>query len=164
MGEQILVALKGNDRLEQIIPYLENVARPGMKVVFLIHYPVTGGSQRLRDHWVTAESVEGARFAGEKIRETHWLEEQGRLAEHKVFLAQEALRKRGVEIVVDVYTGSLRRAVKSYVRKGGIHLIMMRARTSLAMMKLLPRVVSLFGLFQQSSFFPMLLLHPDQVV
>jgi hypothetical protein len=40
MAEQILVPLKRNDRVEVIIPYLEKVTQPGMRVVFLAHYPV----------------------------------------------------------------------------------------------------------------------------
>jgi len=164
MSKQILVSLKKNDRLEQVIPYLEKIAQPGMRVVFLMRYPVDGGFEWLRDHWVTTESVEEARRAGEKIRNTYWLEEQGRLAEHKVFLAQETLRKKGVEIAADVYVGSLRRAVKNYSLKGDVHLIMMRPRTGLAMMKLLHKTVPIFGLFYQSGFSSMLLLHPDQVL
>jgi len=164
MAGQILVSLKKNDRLEQVIPYLEKIAQPGMKVVFLMRYPADGGFEWLRDHWVTTESVEEARRAGEKIRKRYGLAEQERLAEHKVFLAQETLRKKGVEIAADVYVGSLRRAVKNYSLKGDVHLIMMRPRIGLAMMKLLHKTVPIFGLFYQPSFSPMLLLHPDQVL
>lgn len=35
MAKQILVPLKEHDRIEEIIPYIEEVARPGMRVVFL---------------------------------------------------------------------------------------------------------------------------------
>lgn len=164
MAGQILFALKRNDRLEQIIPYIEKIAQPGMRVVFLIHYPANGSFEWLRDHWVTSEFSEEAKLAGEKIRETYSLEEQRRLAEQKVFLAQEALRKRGVEIAVDVYTGRLRRAVESYTRNGDVYWIMMRVGTGLGMMKFLHRTIPFFRLFQHPSFSPMLLLRPGHLV
>ena len=39
MAEQVLVPLKRNDRVEEIIPYVEKVTRPSMEVVFLVRYP-----------------------------------------------------------------------------------------------------------------------------
>ena len=80
------------------------------------------------------------------------MEEQRLSAEHKVFLALEALLKRGIEITVDVYTGSLRRAVKSYTCKGDVHLIVMRARREL-MMRLSPQGVPRFWLVQTADLF-----------
>ena len=38
MARQILVALKSEDRLSQMIPYIEKIAQPGMRVVFLIRF------------------------------------------------------------------------------------------------------------------------------
>ena len=38
MASQILVALKSEDRLSQMIPYIEEIAQPGMKIVFLIGF------------------------------------------------------------------------------------------------------------------------------
>jgi hypothetical protein len=34
--------MKQNDRVENFIAYIEKVARPGMKVVFMVRYPVDG--------------------------------------------------------------------------------------------------------------------------
>jgi hypothetical protein len=42
MAEQILVPLKRNDRVEEMIPYIEKVTRLGMGVVFLA--PLSHGS------------------------------------------------------------------------------------------------------------------------
>ena len=66
-------------------------------------------------------------LAGGRVTETHAIEEQMLAAQHKVFLALEALLKKGIETTVDVYTGSLRRVVKSYTRKGNVALIIKRA-------------------------------------
>src|SRR5262245_48174716 len=42
MNKKILVPLRQYDQGEEMIPYIENVARPGMQVVFLVRYPVDG--------------------------------------------------------------------------------------------------------------------------
>ncbi len=160
MAGQILVPLKRHDRIEEIIPYIETIAKPGMRVVFLIPYPV---ESRLwfRDHWVTTESTREAMLAGRRIMERYSWEAQRELAEQKVFLAREALRSRGVEITVDVYAGSLKRVVRSYTGNGDIYWIMMQTGSSLPMRGLLDRTLSLFGLLKRPGFSPMLLLHPD---
>jgi hypothetical protein len=42
MKKLILVPLKRNDRAEDLMPYVEEVVRPGMKAVFMVPYPVDG--------------------------------------------------------------------------------------------------------------------------
>jgi hypothetical protein len=172
MARQILVALKDEDRLSQMIPYIERIAQPGMRVVFLIRFspqPASIASGRDSTELECPEEsafIEGElkkpRFRGENPRGT--MEGQRLSTEHKVFLALEALRKRGIEITVDVYTGSLRRAVKSYTRKGDVHLIVMRARRELMTMDFLRKAFPVFGLFKRSTFAPILVLHPTQAV
>jgi hypothetical protein len=41
MAGQILVSLRSEDRIEDIMPYITEVAKAGMSVIFLIRYPVT---------------------------------------------------------------------------------------------------------------------------
>ena len=42
MNKKILVPLGQYERSEDMIPYVEKVARPGMEVIFLVRYPVDG--------------------------------------------------------------------------------------------------------------------------
>ena len=42
MAIKILVPLRKHDRLDEIVPYIEEVAEPGASVVFLIRHPVSG--------------------------------------------------------------------------------------------------------------------------
>jgi hypothetical protein len=174
MAAQILVALKGEDRLSQMIPYIEKIAQPGMRVVLLIRFipqPVSKPSGHDSIELECPEEpgfFEGepkkSRFMKENIRGTQSIEEQKLSAEHKVFLALEALLKRGIEIAVDVYTGSLRGAVKSYARKGGGHLIVMRARRELMMMDFFHKAFPVFGLVKHRPFSPILVLHATNAV
>ena len=169
MARQVLVALKSEDRLSQIIPYIEKIAQPGMKVVFLIRFkpqayakPSWHDSIELRCPEESAffeGELEKPRFTGENVGGRQSIEQQRLSVEHKVFLALEALRKRGIEISVDVYTGSLRRAVKSCARKGDVRLVVMRAKRKV-MMDFFYKAFPVFGLVKQPTFSPVLVLHP----
>ncbi len=163
MARQILVPLKKNDRLGQVIPYIEKIAKPGMTVVFLIHSPLAGALEWSRDPWVTGEFSEEDLSWERRISKSYSLEdEQTRLDNYQVFLVQEALRRRGVEIVVDVYRGRLRKVVEEYRRKGDVELIMMRTEGAHWHFRFLQKTMSFFGL-KRHDFSAMLLLHPGAV-
>ena len=126
-----------------MIPHIEKIAQPGMKVVFLIRFspqaapkmPHKSLGLRCLEDPRSEWELEKPRFTGENIRGTQSMEEQRLSAEHKVFLALEALLKRGIEITVDIYMGSLKRIVKSYTVKGNVHFIVMRSGKKRAMME-----------------------------
>jgi hypothetical protein len=169
MARKILVALKSEDRLSQMIPYIEKIAQPGMRVVFLIRFNPQPVSKASGHDWIELNRPEEQAFFEEKLEKprlagTLSMEEQRLSTEHKVFLALEALIKSGVEITVDVYTGSLRRALKSYTCKGDVHLILMRAKTEMMMMDFLYKAFPVFGAFKHRTFAPVLVLHQTQAV
>ena len=169
MAQEILVALKSEDRLSQMIPCIEKIAQPGMRVVFLIRFSWQVASRMSRHDSMELEcsvesqrfqaELEKSRFGGENLKGMQSIEEQRLSAEHKVFLALEALRKRGIEIAVDVFTGSLRRAVKSHARKSDVHFIVMRARRQ-PMVNFFHKALPPLGLFKRPTFSPILVLHP----
>jgi len=160
MPKQILVAMKRGECIEEIIPYLKQVVQAGMRVVFLIPYPVELRVY-LRDHWVTTESVREAVLSGGKIMDQYSWEMQGELAEQKISLARQVLQNRGVDIAVDVYTRSLRRVIEDYTANGDVHLIMMRAGIRYPLAQLLSRAIDLFGAFRRPNPSPVLLLHTN---
>lgn len=163
MAGKILVALKRNDRLEEIIPYIEKIAQPGMKVVFLLRYPVSGDFLWLADHYVTTESPTKAMLAGQRIMERYSWNAQKGLAEQRVSVARESLCKKGIKVAVDLYTDSLRRVVRDYTAHGDVHLIMMGAGNGHPIVRLLRRTLPLLGLFGKPSSSPVLLFHPRHV-
>jgi hypothetical protein len=160
MAGQILVPLKRHDRIEEILPYLEKIAQPGMRVVFLVPYPIEAWLW-LQDHWVSTESTREAMSAGRKIMERHSWEMQKGLAEQKISLGCDALHRQGVQVAVDVYTGNLRRIIEDYAANGDVDLIMLQAGSRNRITKLMWRTIPLFGLFNRPSFPPVLLLYPD---
>jgi hypothetical protein len=169
MAQQILVALKSEDRLSQMIPYIERIAKPGMRVVLLVRFVPQPASKAFQHELVelecpeelAEEELEKTSFTRGNINRSRSIEYQRLSAEHKAFLALEVLRKRGIEITVDVYTCSLRKAVKSYTAKGDVHLIMMRARREL--IDFFHKAFAFFGLFKRPNFSHVLVLRPTHV-
>jgi len=154
MNKKILVPLAQNDRTEEMIPYVEKVARPGMKVLFLMRYPV-GGIK-----WPTKEpDTETASEANELLDYYSW-EANLKRAKAETAPAAEALGRKGVEVAVDVYAGSLKKAVRSHTLDGDVHLIMTRAGIGQRTAGFLNGTSSLFDLFKRPTVSPVLLIHP----
>lgn len=171
MARQILVALKSEDRLGQMIPYIEEIAQPGMKVVFLIGFHPGAASKAPRYDSLALNCLEDVQFAADLEKPgspnenvSGSMEEPSLSTEHKVFLALEALHKRGVEIAVDVYAGSLKRVVKNYINKGNVHFIMKRVGKGSAIMQFVRRAFPFFGSFNRRTFSPVILLHSTHAV
>jgi hypothetical protein len=154
MNKKILVPLGQYDRSEQMIPYIENVARPGMKVVFLVRYPVDG--------FIWAKEEYGLRAALEAKKLVSYYSWEGNLetAKKQVAPASEALRAKGVEVAVDVYAGSLKKAVRSHTLNGDVHLIMTRAGVGDWIARLFDGTNSIFKWFKRPSFSSVMLINP----
>jgi hypothetical protein len=154
MSKKILVPLGQNDRTAEMIPYIEKVARPGMEVVFLVRYPVDG--------FIWAKEEFGMKAALEAKQLVHyysWEENLHRAAE-KLSSACAALRPKGIEVTVDVYAGSLKKAVRSHTINGDVHLIMTRAGIGDWIARLFDGTGSVFDWFKRPGFFPVLMIKP----
>src|SRR6266568_7334238 len=123
MSGQILIPFNSHVRVKDIISVIEKDAKPGMRVVFLVRYPVDPW-EWFRDHWITTESSRDAMLAGRKIMEKYSWEGQRALAEEMVAPWRHVLQKMGVKATVDVYTGSLSSVVETYRRGDEIPLVM----------------------------------------
>ena len=140
MESQILVPFNSHVRVRDIISVIEKAAKPGMRVVFLVRYPVDPW-EWFRDHWVTTESRRDAVLAGRKVMERYSLEGQRALAEEMVAPWRYVLQKMGVKATVDVYTGSLSSVVENYSRRHGISLLP-RARNNLSVIGFFRRPIA----------------------
>ena len=158
MTKKILVPLEQYNRTEEMIPYIEKVARPGMKVVFLMRYPVDG------IRWQTeAFGIMAALEARELINHYSW---EGNLerAKRKVAPACEVLRTKGVEADIDVYAGSLKKAIRSHTLNGDVHLIMTRTGIGDWIARLFDGTGSVCDWFSRPRFSPVLLINPRTLV
>jgi hypothetical protein len=154
MTKKILVQLGLYDRSEEMIPYIEKVVRPGMKVVFLLRYPVAGIGWRKEEYGIRA-----ALKARELVSYYSW---EGNLenAQKQVAPTCGALRAKGIEAAVDVYAGSLKKAVRSHMLSGDVHLIMTRAGIGEWIVRLFDGASSVFKWFKRPAFAPVMLINP----
>jgi len=158
MAKQILVPISRNDRVKEMIPYVERVALPGMKVVFLVRYPVDGFDEYIRAGRATGEIGIPKPEKVRNIAARYTWESQQQQARQKVFPACAALQQKGAEVTVEVYTGSLRKAVKSYALTGDVHLIMAHAGIGRVISRSLKNLFSILRSSRRPSFSPTLSL------
>ena len=158
MNKKILVPLGQYDRSDEMIPYIENVARPGMKVVFLVRYRLEG----IRLH----KEEYGMKAALEAKNSVNYYSWEGNLenAKKQVAPARDALRAKGIETAVDVYAGSLKKAVRSHTLNGDVYLIMTRAGIGDWIEKLFDGTSSVFKWFKRPSVSPVMLINPRTLV
>ncbi len=180
MDAQILVALKRNDRVEEILPYVEQVTQPGMKVVFLL--PVHDSKTNCwRDQRIFMEVERQTRLAtglpagysweskASLAHERHFpvceysWENQKRLYQETLFPLCEPLRQKGCEVSVALYTGSLRKALRYYALGTDRCLIMVRGGIGLWITRFMQGAIPIFGLFKRTECAPMLLLRSNRV-
>ena len=143
MTGEILVPLRKGDRIADVLPYLEQIARPGCKVTLLIHY-----------------SVEGLDWFQSKSR-TSVMKEQKLVTGKNNFLALKPLRERDVTVTIDIYAGPLRRVVEQYMRRGDIDLVMIVAGSKSRIGRLLHNCLLLFNFSCINKSASLLLLRPN---
>ena len=85
-------------------------------------------------------------------------------AKKRVAPACEALRAKGIETAVDVYGGSLKKAMRSHTLNGDVHLIMTRAGIGDWIARIFDGTTSVFKWFNRPSFSPVLLINPRTFV
>ena len=158
MNKKILVPLGQYDPSEEMVPYIENVARPGMKVVFLVRYPVDGFV------WAKEEYAMRAALEAKKLVNYYTWEGNLEKAKKHVAPACEALRAKGIEAGVDVYAGTLKKAVRSHTLNGDVYLIMTRARIGDWIAQFFDGTNSIFKWFKRPSFSPVMLINPRTLV
>jgi hypothetical protein len=154
---KVLVPLKRNDQVKELMPYIEKVARPGMEVVFLVPYPMDGM------RWSHEESGTKAIMEAKQLVEYYNWENNLQKARDRVSPALEVLGSRGISVAVDVYAGSLTAALKDYTAKGDVDLIVRRAGIGQRIAGLFNGSDSLWELFKRPRLFPVLLIHPRAV-
>lgn len=158
MTRKIMVLMKRKDQVEDFFPYIENVARSGMKVVFMIPYPVDGlrGSTTELGHKAIAE---GKSLASYYVWDTNLQK-----AKDRISAALKVLLAKGIEVGVGLYGGSMRSAVRDYAAKSDVHLIMTRAGIGDWIARLFDGTTSVFKWFRRPSFSPVLMINPRTLV
>ena len=163
MPGRIIIPMSGSDRIDEVLPYLERVAQPDMKAVFLIHIDLSRFEEMTGQLLAIDTGLGSASLPG-RNNSDELLEQRIRLAEARIFPACAALRARGVEIVVNVFAGSLRKAVRDYTLQEEVHLVMMRGEAGSRLIRTLRHAVSYLRRFRpETPLPPVLLFHPTSI-
>jgi hypothetical protein len=158
---QIIVPLKGSDRVEQFLPYIVQVAQPGMKVVFLVHFGVSHFKELTDQLLAIHTGIQPAFLPGQS--EGGIVEDARRSTQQRVLSACEALRNKGITVDVNIYAGRLRRVVKDYLEKQDVDLVMMRPKLD-RMRGYLCKIGSVYLSLTPATAPRVLLLHPSNIV
>lgn len=146
MDETILVPLKNRQQIDQVLPVLDTIAKPGLRIVFLIRQ-YQGNPHWIAGYWgfvrTGMETVFSAYMNGEEDR--GWLEE--RLAQEKLARWQQELRAKGVKVEITICRDRTRSVIKSAKRDGRVKLIMTPIMTASPLRRLVGRLTHAQGLF-----------------
>jgi hypothetical protein len=111
---------------------------------------------------VLTESPWEAIQANKKIVGGYSWELQKRTVEQRFFLGCEALRKKGIEVEIDLYTSSLMRLVHDSAANRDVHLIMIRAWIRYLLGRFWTKMIRLSGSLGRSTPAPVLLVHTNK--
>ena len=154
MNKQILVPMKRSDRAKDLVPYVEKVSRPGMKVIFMVPYPTDGFC------WAREEFGRKAIEQAKSFADFYRWDTNVQKARDRIAPLLKSLTAKGIEVEVDLYAGSMRSAVKDYSAKGDVHLIVTSASIGQRIAGVFNGSNSLFDLFKRPVLSPVLLIHP----
>jgi len=155
MSGQILVPLKKHDRIEEILLYLDVLARPGMKVVFLMPYQenvswmeVQLTALQTRTGAITTITA----FTAKASRETYmrWVEE-------RIRPARRTLEGKGTTVAVQCYSGSWQNAMAT-LRDTDQEMVVLLGERWNIIRKLTERIGKLCGRFRTDNATPILFL------
>jgi hypothetical protein len=126
MAMKILVVANTFGQLKEMQPYIEEIARDGSRVIFLLPYdPKPGWLQaRLNSDQTEASMIEACVNSAEHYR---W-ETRSRLAERTVSSIRNNLEKRGMEVSMQLYAGGMKKAIKELTSETNFELIVMPLR------------------------------------
>jgi hypothetical protein len=161
MAKTILVPIKRNDKVEEVLPCIEKLAQPGSHVTFLTSYPVGQWQTWLRDHRITTETRQKATLAGRHLVDNYCWETQRILAEQRLSPCRETLKQKGIESSVSLYTGSLRKLVQEYEAEADVFLLLTHPQKQNPIYRVWWEMIFPYWLFTRFTFSPTPLLRSD---
>jgi len=138
--QKILIPLRHRERIEVFLPYIEELARPGSTIVFLV--PISHKrfelitDQLLAIH--TGLLPGSLAHANDEI-----LSKRISSVEENILSQCITLRQRGIKLFVSVFSGSFRKVLRDYAERQDIQLIIMQGTAG----NLLARATRKLGLF-----------------
>lgn len=158
MQEAILVPVDPCDPVEQIVPWVESIAKPGMRVVFLVR-SVAGNWERLNAHITAIQTGNVITLQTCGARERAELEQEKQSAEAKLAVVSEDLRQKGLETEVRIYAGGLRKTLASLDKSENVRFLLMPTGGASPVARGIQRIVRLFNPVTPPRLSPLLLIN-----
>lgn len=156
MGKKIFIPLNRYDEIHGMLPYIEEIAKPGMTIVFLIHCPEDGSVWL--NHQITLMET-GIKSFG-TLRSAIGQQLKRKTIEANIRAASESLGQMNIEIIVSFCEKqSIARAVSEHTANGQDCLVLMPAPVPKLLGKLLERLRIRRGTPLQVLPRPLLLFH-----
>jgi len=127
MEENILVPLRNSEEVYGITQYLETIAKPDARVIFVVRCS-TGSCHQALDRTFRLEPGLPSSVVGSESSVQWSLEHKKRLAENAILSACATLRKRGVNIKVNAHSGSTKRVAKNYLLHSDTNFLVVRPK------------------------------------
>ena len=152
MNHQVLVPITSHDDIEEVLPYLEDIARPDMKIVFLVHFGATG-FRKLAGQLLEIQSGMPAKFSGDSGVP------QSRLA-YRIERASGMLHDLGVQVEVKFYSGRLQPILRQCIEGSVNQPVIMRPGVNSAR-RWVQHLFAALRLTNPSAAAPVVLSHPN---
>ena len=158
MREAILVPIDQCDPLEQIVPWVESIAKPGMRVVFLVRSSVNNWAW-IYAHVTAIQTGNVIALQTCNAQERARLEEEQQSAELKLAALRDSMRRKGLETEVKIYAGGLRKTLANLDKSENIRFLLMPTGSTGPVVRALERIVRLFIPVTHPRFSPLLLIN-----
>ena len=160
MREAILVPIDQCDPIEQIVPWVDNIAKPGMSVVFLVRSSVNNWAW-IYAHVTAIQTGNVIALQTCNAQERARLEEEQQSAELKLAALRESLRRKGLETEVKIYAGGLKKTLANLTKDENVRFVMISGGRVNLFARLIGPVARFFNPFKRAGFSPLVLIHPD---
>jgi hypothetical protein len=127
MNGHLLVVLRRGDDLHDVLPFVEEIAQPGLIITFLLDHSLAGLTEALNRAFKPKPVIAKQQFSrtGPAVESPTATTNGDR---HTATATRHELRKQGVEIKVRVYTGNLKRILREYMERECVQTIAMCQR------------------------------------
>lgn len=138
MSKTILVVLNPEDNIHVLLRRLEKVVKPGNRIVFLVAYQHDIPSWLLAHVALLQMGSENGLACQERRARLSWDEQKAQAEENVGEPTRRVFSRMGVEVCVDLYSGSLNRILRRYLEVGEVALILVATSSWLRRLKILP--------------------------
>ena len=164
MREAIAVPVDGREPIEQIVPVIESLAKPDMRVVFLVRSRTNGWGQ-LNAQLTVINTGNMIAFQNAVLWERMALEQERQSAEARLGTLCKNLRSHSLETEVRLYKGKVTKILGHLVQTDNVRFVLLPpARTVNPFARLGHAMIQFLNPVKLPVFWPLILIQSDAAV